>query len=51
MTSTLNDFSEVEVFASLLSLKADLKGWMLDDYLEEVRGRLQTSEEGSSSLG
>lgn len=46
MTSILNDCSEAEIFASVLALKADLKGWILDDYLEEVRGRLQTFEEG-----
>ena len=46
MTSTLNDFFEAEMFASVLAPKADLKGWILDDYLEEIRGRLQASEEG-----
>ena len=46
MTSTLNDFFEAEIFASVLAPKADLKGWILDDYLEEIQGRLQTSAEG-----
>ena len=46
MTSTLNDFFEAEMFASVLAPKADLKGWVLDDYLEEIRGCLQTSKDG-----
>ena len=46
MTSTLSDFFEAEIFASVFAPKVDLKAWVLDDYLEEIRGRLQTSEEG-----
>ena len=46
MTSTLSDLFEAEMFESVLAPKVDLRGWILDDYLEEIQGRLQTSAEG-----